>query len=76
MGVHSRLLPTKDGWIAVTLARQSDIESVPAWLGADVDGLDAAVRARTSTELVDQAALLGMPVAALGEAAALPPSFL
>jgi crotonobetainyl-CoA:carnitine CoA-transferase CaiB-like acyl-CoA transferase len=65
--LNSRLLPTRDGWIAVTLARPSDVELLPAWIGTDLAGLEAAVRARTSGELVDQGVLLGLPVAALGE---------
>jgi hypothetical protein len=30
-----RFIEAKDGWIAVNLARDSDIESVPAWIGCD-----------------------------------------
>jgi crotonobetainyl-CoA:carnitine CoA-transferase CaiB-like acyl-CoA transferase len=60
-------LRTADGWIAVTLARPSDVELLPAWIGADVDGLAAAVAQRTCAELVAGAELLGLPAAALGE---------
>lgn len=61
-----------DGWICVSLARPSDVESVPAWIGIDTADMEsaviaAAVAGRTTAELVDQGALLGMPVAALGE---------
>jgi crotonobetainyl-CoA:carnitine CoA-transferase CaiB-like acyl-CoA transferase len=54
----------------VSLARQSDIDSVPAWVGTDgaeTDDMAAAVAQRTTAELVEQGVLLGMPVAALGE---------
>lgn len=61
---HTHLLQSKDGWIAVSLAREDDIASVPAWLGTDDLG---AVAAKTTQELIAQGALLGMPVAALGE---------
>ncbi|MEY2398481.1 MAG: hypothetical protein QOJ00_1655 [Actinomycetota bacterium] len=61
---HTQLLQARDGWIAVSLARADDIASVPAWLGTDDL---AAVADRTTAELVAQATLLGMPVAALGE---------
>jgi crotonobetainyl-CoA:carnitine CoA-transferase CaiB-like acyl-CoA transferase len=53
--------------VAVTLPRPSDIELLPAWIGADLDGLEAAVAAHTNRELIDGAELLGLPVAALGE---------
>ena len=35
-GGATRLLPTRDGWLAVSLARSSDVELVPAWL--EIDG--------------------------------------
>ena len=34
---HTRLLEARDGWIALSLARDSDRESIPAWLGVDVE---------------------------------------
>jgi crotonobetainyl-CoA:carnitine CoA-transferase CaiB-like acyl-CoA transferase len=40
---------------------------LPAWIGADLNDLEAAVAARTSAELVAGAELLGLAVAALGE---------
>jgi hypothetical protein len=60
-------LRSADGWVAVTLPRPSDIDLLPAWVGADLDGLEAAVATRTNRELIDGAELLGLPVAALGE---------
>src|SRR4051794_14257054 len=65
--LNSRLLRSADGWVAVTLPRPSDIELLPAWIGADLDGLEAAIATRTCAELVAGAELLGLPVAALGE---------
>ena len=32
-----RLLEARDGWIALSLPRPSDIEMLPAWLGIEVD---------------------------------------
>jgi hypothetical protein len=61
---HTHLLQTKDGWIAVSLARESDVESIPAWLGSDDL---AAVRDQLTTDLIAQAEVLGMPVSAVGE---------
>jgi hypothetical protein len=39
-GGATRLLPARDGWLAVSLARPSDVELVPAWFG--LDGLRGA----------------------------------
>ena len=33
-----RLIQAKDGWIAVNLARATDREMLPAWLGAEAEG--------------------------------------
>jgi hypothetical protein len=71
-GGATRLLPTGDGWLAVSLARPSDVELLPAWLGVAVDPAEDAwcavagvVADRDATELTARAALLGLPVAAL-----------
>lgn len=73
-GGSSRLLRSRDGWVAVTLARPDDIELIPAWLDAEPRGagnpwplLEKALRQRSSGELVDRARLLGLACAAVGE---------
>lgn len=67
-GGATRLLPAADGWIAVSLARDSDVASVPAWLGVtSAADLAAGVAAHAVADLVERGSLLGMPVAALGE---------
>jgi hypothetical protein len=72
-GGAGRLLAAADGWVAVNLARDDDIASVPAWLELDQPSDDpwatvtAAVCRRSTAELVDRARLLGMPVASVGE---------
>ncbi|WP_239308733.1 CoA transferase [Frankia sp. Cj3] len=79
-GGAARLLPTRDGWVAVNLARSSDRELLPAWLsiaGNDHDrddhpvGLWDAVTvalARLPThDVVEQGQLLGLPVAAAAQ---------
>jgi hypothetical protein len=74
-GGSTRLLPTADGWVAVCLARPSDVELVPAWLELDrVDddpwpAVTSAVAVRASGEVVARASMLGLPVGALGERA-------
>jgi hypothetical protein len=68
------LLRARDGWVAVNLARDDDLASVPAWLEVEA-GPDPwrtvveVVPARGAAELVERATLLGLAVAALGEVA-------
>lgn len=70
-GGATRLLPAADGWIAVTLARDDDIDLLPAWLGTDpVDGdpwpvVGDATRARSAEAVVGRGAELGLAVAHL-----------
>ena len=72
-GGATRLLRTRDGWLALALARADDVELLPAWLGVDPDqvgpdGWDAAAAAiarGASTPLAEAGAELGLPVAAL-----------
>lgn len=70
-----RLVQAADGWIAVNLARDEDRDLIPAWLRGDI-GEDAwrqiarLAPERTRASLVDDATLLGLPVAAVGEMAA------
>lgn len=67
-----RLVQAADGWIAVNLPRETDIASVPAWIGCDAEAkpwpaiLEAA-RGRACMGLVADARLLGLPVCAVGE---------
>ena len=67
-----RLVRAADGWLAVNLPRDSDRLSVPAWIGcrADIDIWPAIVRAARGTpgrQLIDDARLLGLAVAGVGE---------
>ena len=79
-GGACRLLATADGWIAVSLPRPDDALSVPAWLGdtvnLGVDDIDLddpwpviheSVRRRCGADLVEQATLLGLACAVVGE---------
>jgi hypothetical protein len=63
-----RLLPTADGWVAVNLARPSDVEAVGALVERVVDDDPWAVLAGSAermpgAELVERAILLGVPAA-------------
>jgi CoA-transferase family III len=74
-----QLVETADGWIAVNLAREDDRAAVPAWLETEVgsdpwDVVKELAGSRATAELLDRAALLGLPVAAVGETAARQPS--
>lgn len=77
-GGATRLLPALGGWFAVSLARAEDFELVPAWLEVacsdDVEEVWAATATATAArpvgEVVERAALLGLPAARLHEAAA------
>lgn len=80
-GGASRLLPTADGWLALTLSRADDLAAVPALLETD-DVADDPWRAlaawsvhRTAAEAVGRARLLGLPAAVAGEAAPAAPVF-
>lgn len=71
-GGATRLLRAGDGWLALSLARPSDVELLAAWLdeprswGDDPwPDIAAAVAERTSAHLVEKGSILGLPVAAL-----------
>src|SRR6478735_1769007 len=57
-GGATRLVRAADGWLAVTLSREDDIDAVPAWLEVDRCGTDpwadvAAVAAGTTVERLE-----------------------
>jgi hypothetical protein len=75
-GGATRLVRTVDGWLAVSLARESDLDLLPAWLDgtpmpAERDdvwpALEFELRGRATAWLMSRAAELGLPVGALGE---------
>jgi hypothetical protein len=82
-GGSCRLLPTRSGWLAVSLPRAEDMDAVPAWLELDgalpvtapatwsavARGVAAASDA-DADELVARAALFGLPIARVGEVGA------
>jgi hypothetical protein len=80
-GGSCHLFPAADRWVAVSLPRAADMEAVPAWLELDVppttapavwEAVEAAFAERDPDVLLARAALLGLPVAAVGEAASTP----
>lgn len=70
---HGRIVKCRDGWMAVSLARDEDRELVPTWTGAALDdepwqAILGAADARAADEMAAAAAELHMPVARVGEA--------
>jgi hypothetical protein len=58
----ARMIRAANGWLALNLARESDSELMPAWL-AGRRAVEQGVE-----DLIEQGALLGLPVARVGEA--------
>jgi len=73
-GGASQMVECDDGWLALSLARDADVDLLPAWLEHDVgaeghpwDAVHRIARRRAVGELVERAAMLGLPCAAIGE---------
>ena len=64
-----RLIESGDGWLAVNLARPEDVDLVPAWLCRKGDdpwkAIGKTARRCSTADLIERAAMLGMPVAAI-----------
>lgn len=78
-GGSGRLLPGRDGWIAVNLPRADDRALLPAWLECGARALTWAeiarrLRERPAAHWVERARLIGLPVAQAGAAPALRPA--
>ena len=79
-GGATRLLATNDGWCAVALPRDDDVASLPALMQVEAINDDPWVTlscwaaTRSMDEVVGRARLLDIAAAALGEAAAEPPT--
>jgi hypothetical protein len=66
-----RMIRARDGWLAVNLPRETDLEAVPAWVGCDPGdepwaAITVAARSAPADVLVEDAQLLGLPVARVG----------
>jgi len=70
LGLHCRAVRTKDGWFALSLARQADLDAVPALISQPTShervSVDAWARKITTVEAVDRCRLFGMPAGAIG----------
>jgi len=84
-GGTCRLMRARDGWLAVNLARVSDVELLPAWLDLDPsaggDGFDVwahvgrVIADRDGAEVLARARLLGIPAAPAATSVTRPPWF-
>jgi hypothetical protein len=79
-GGATRLIAAEDGWCALTLSRQDDVDAVPA-LVESIDRqqnswpvVEAWAAGRGAVEVVGRARLLGLPASVLGEASAAAPA--
>lgn len=67
-----RMVRAADGWMALNLARPEDRDLVPAWLGRNGaddpwEAVETHLGGLACDDLVQRAALLGLPAAAVGE---------
>ena len=72
-GGACHLVPAADGWLAVNLSRDSDLELLPAWLEGAVASdhwasVTSFVQRCSAYPIADRAQLLGLPVAVVGVA--------
>jgi hypothetical protein len=72
------LLAAVDGWVAINLARPSDMELIPALIRTETSGdpvsdMRQGVSRLGCEDLITQAGLLGFPLARVGEALLRPP---
>src|SRR5690606_14009343 len=72
-GGATSLLEAADGWVALSLARDDDVASLPAAFGVDATSaedawprLEPVVRARDAGDVAARAQLLGMACAVVG----------
>lgn len=71
VGGYAQMVRVSDGWMALNLPRPSDVEALPALVGAavpagDWDEIESRLRVMTSAEIVEMASALGLAVSAVG----------
>ena len=76
-GGYGMMVRARDGWMALSLPRPSDVEALPALVNAavpsgDWSGFESRLATMSAIEVVDRASLLGLAVSAVG--ATPPPS--
>jgi crotonobetainyl-CoA:carnitine CoA-transferase CaiB-like acyl-CoA transferase len=68
-----RMIRVRDGWLAVNLPRDDDWAAMPAWLGREIANddwrtIEESTRDQSRNKLAEDAQLLGLAVAAVGDA--------
>ena len=76
-GGFAQMVRASDGWVALNLPRPSDIEALPALVGAavpagDWSGIENRIASMTAADVVQQGSGLGLAVAAIGATPAPP----
>lgn len=72
-GGSCRLVPAQDGWVAVNLARPSDVDALPAVVQAEVDpddpwpAVESFCESRQAASISDRFQLLEVPAAVLDD---------
>ena len=71
VGGHAQMIRARDGWVALSLPRPSDIEALPALVGAAVpaghwDEIGSRLGRMASADVVAAGAALGLAVAGVG----------
>ena len=71
VGGSCQMVRLSDGWVALNLPRSSDVEALPALVGAAVDcgdwsEIERRLAQMTVAEVIEAASLLGLAVSAVG----------
>ena len=71
VGGYTQMLRARDGWVALSLPRPSDVEALPALVAAvvptsDWNEIESRLATVTAAEVVDRASLLGLAVSCVG----------
>lgn len=80
VGGSCRAVRTLDGWVAINLARRTDIDSLPALLGREIDltapwsALDTNLARMTTDDVLGSAAILSLAIAEVPIAVLSPPA--
>jgi crotonobetainyl-CoA:carnitine CoA-transferase CaiB-like acyl-CoA transferase len=79
-GGSCRLLHAADGWVAVNLARDDDLDLLPAWLGEATSDpwtyVEERIACRRARDVVARGRLLGLALAEAGPRFSPPPPWL
>ena len=71
VGGYSQMVRARNGWVVLSLPRPSDVDALPALVGAAVnpgnwDEIESRIAVMAAAEVVEQGSVLGLAVAAIG----------